>query len=267
MVRRLVSGRPLFQGDREHIHHMLLARGWSQRHVALVLYGVCATFGLLAAIFTKTSSPTTGFALFVLAVAVLVAVGQLRYHEMDEFKAGVKRNVTDRRIRVANNIRVRRASLAVSKASNLNDLLNSISQMLEFGEFVHAELCLGQAGNAQSNERALQLGPNAHVKGAAMRNGRIAWAWSKGDLDPESVIGSRHCWSVRLPLGSNGTNWGWINLYRDFASEPLLVDINYICDLFRRELSVAVERILRADQTIVNSHTLSMSVSAGKLTN
>src|SRR6266581_7052387 len=65
MVRRLIGGRPIFQGDSEHIHHMLLARGWSQRHVALVLYSVCAAFGLLATIFTKTSSPLTGFGLFV----------------------------------------------------------------------------------------------------------------------------------------------------------------------------------------------------------
>ncbi|HXM35828.1 MAG TPA: MraY family glycosyltransferase, partial [Pyrinomonadaceae bacterium] len=36
MARRMISGRPVFQGDSEHIHHMLLARGWSQRHVALV---------------------------------------------------------------------------------------------------------------------------------------------------------------------------------------------------------------------------------------
>ena len=30
IARRFLSGRPLFKGDREHIHHMLLARGWSQ---------------------------------------------------------------------------------------------------------------------------------------------------------------------------------------------------------------------------------------------
>src|SRR4051812_8017623 len=28
--RRLLSGKPVFKGDREHIHHKLLARGWSQ---------------------------------------------------------------------------------------------------------------------------------------------------------------------------------------------------------------------------------------------
>ena len=53
MGRRLVSRKPVFQGDNEHIHHMLLARGWSQRRVALVLYGVCAAFGLLALIFPR----------------------------------------------------------------------------------------------------------------------------------------------------------------------------------------------------------------------
>src|SRR5205814_8856097 len=42
IARRFISGKPLFQGDREHIHHMLLARGWSQRRVALVLYSVSA---------------------------------------------------------------------------------------------------------------------------------------------------------------------------------------------------------------------------------
>jgi membrane associated rhomboid family serine protease len=37
MGRRLISRHPIFQGDNEHIHHMLLARGWSQRRVVLAL--------------------------------------------------------------------------------------------------------------------------------------------------------------------------------------------------------------------------------------
>src|SRR6266478_1954305 len=78
MARRLIGGRPILQGDGEHIHHMLLARGWSQRRVVLILYSVCAMFGLFAALSTKTSSPMTGFVLFVIAAAVIVAVGHLR---------------------------------------------------------------------------------------------------------------------------------------------------------------------------------------------
>jgi hypothetical protein len=93
MGRRLVSRKPVFQGDNEHIHHMLLARGWSQRRVAIVLYGVCAMFGLLALMFPATGSKLTGFMLFVISVAVIVAVGHLRYHEVEEIRAGVKRNL------------------------------------------------------------------------------------------------------------------------------------------------------------------------------
>lgn len=268
VARRLISGRPLFQGDSEHIHHMLLARGWSQRHVALVLYGVCAVFGLLATLSTQTSSPVLGFILFVIVVAVIFAVGRLRYHEMDEIKAGVKRNVGDRRIRVANNIRVRRASLAVSKAANVGELLQAVSQMLDFGEFAYAEVRLGKPGNADENERALQSGSTGRrVKGAELRNGRVAWSWSRADVEPDEIIGSRKFWSVRLPLGTEQDDWGWINLYREFAAEPLLVDINYLCDLFRQELSEAAERIFQADEQRISSPKLGMSVSAGKLTN
>src|SRR4029077_7800363 len=56
IARRFLSGKPIFQGDREHIHHMLLERGWSQRRVALVLYGVSALFGLLAMLFVNSGN-------------------------------------------------------------------------------------------------------------------------------------------------------------------------------------------------------------------
>ena len=267
MARRLVSGQPMFQGDGEHIHHMLLARGWSQRRVVLILYAVCALFGLLATIFTKTSSPTTGFALFVIAVAVTIGVGHLRYHEMDELRAGVKRTVGDRRIRLANNIRVRRASLALSKASNLNELFDAMRQMLESGEFVYARVRLGQAGNADDNDRALKFAGNSRAaRGAELRNGRISWSWARTDLDAEEVVGSLRFWSIRLPLATARGDWGWINLYREFTTEPLLVDMNYLCDLFRLELSEATERVLRANDSRAAAPKLGISVSAGKLT-
>jgi len=266
MARRLISGRPVFQGDREHIHHMLLARGWSQRQVVFVLYGVCAAFGLLATIFTKTSSPLTGLVLFVIGVAVIVALGHLRYHEMDEIRAGVKRNLGDRRIRVANNIRVRRASLALSKASDLGELLETVGQMLEFGEFVYAQAQLGKVGEPEEAERALRMaGKSRATKRAELRGGRISWFWSRDHRDGEEIESSRHYWSVRLPLSTKEADWGWINLYREFDSEPLLVDMNYLCDLFRRELSAATERVLHEKEGHTAAAKLSLSASGGKV--
>src|SRR5678809_492394 len=146
MGRRLVSRKPIFQGDSEHIHHMLLARGWSQRRAALVLYAVCALFGVVALIFPATGSTLTGFMMFVISVAVIIAVGHLRYHEVDELRAGVKRTVGHRRLRVANNIRVRRAGVALSQAASLDEVFEALRRMLEFEEFAYANVQLGQAG-------------------------------------------------------------------------------------------------------------------------
>jgi len=220
MARRLVSRKPVFKGDNEHIHHMLLARGWSQRRAALVLYGVCAMFGLAALIFPATGSKLTGFMLFVISVAVIIAVGHLRYHEVEELRAGVKRTVADRRLRVANNIKVRRAALALSKASDLDEMFEATRHLLDFGEFSFANAQVGQGGR------------------------RVFWSWSRtnGSQRPRTE------WSLRLPLVKDGVEWGWVNLYRGFDNEPLLVDTNYLIDLFRREFTDAAARILMREE-------------------
>lgn len=266
MARRMIGGRPIFQGDSEHIHHMLLARGWSQRRVVLILYAVCAAFGLLAALFTKTSSPQTGFVLFVIAVAVIIAVGNLRYHEVDELRAGVKRTVGDRRIRVANNIRMRRASLSLSKATNLNELFDAMALMLEFEEFSYANVQLGQAGRAEVNERAFKAieqrlaGPPVEF-----RNGRIGWSWHRQGVNAEQVVGSSAFWCFRLPLATKNGEWGWINLYRPIDGPPLLLDMNYLTSLLRTELSEAAERALQSFAKPVSAGQIPLRVTAGKI--
>src|SRR5262249_24186022 len=48
MLRRGLRGRPMFSGDKEHIHHRLLALGLSHRSVVLVLYAVALALGGLS---------------------------------------------------------------------------------------------------------------------------------------------------------------------------------------------------------------------------
>jgi len=264
MGRRLLSRKPVFQGDNEHIHHMLLARGWSQRRAALVLYGVCALFGLTALIFPATGSKLTGFMLFVISVAVIIAVGHLRYHEVDELRAGVKRTVGERRLRFANNISVRRAALALSKASDLHEMFDATRHLLDFGEFTFANAQVGQPGRADMNERAYETSLQRHPKQALeFRNGRVFWSWSE-DGETDDVPRSRSDWSFRLPLVKDGVEWGWLNLYRGMSSDTLLVDTNYLTDLFRREFTDAVERIFTLHEVPVVESAMVMEASAGK---
>jgi UDP-GlcNAc:undecaprenyl-phosphate GlcNAc-1-phosphate transferase len=266
MARRLIGGRPIFQGDGEHIHHMLLARGWSQRRVVLILYSVCAVFGLLAALSTKTSSPVTGFVLFVIAAAVIVAVGHLRYHEVDELRAGVKRTVADRRIRVANNIRVRRAGLALSRASSLNEVFEALRQMLEFEEFACAKVQLGQPGHADMGERAFasieQVRPLQQVE---FTNGRIVWCWKREGVVDDDIMGSCDYWCFRLPLSTETGEWGWMTLYRPLNGSPLLLDLNYLSGFLRVELSKAAERVIRSFDEPARPSKVGLRMTAGKI--
>ncbi|MEO8251729.1 MAG: MraY family glycosyltransferase [Chloroflexota bacterium] len=46
IIRRVLSGAPIFAPDKRHVHHRLLALGLSQRSAMLVLWAVSAVFGL-----------------------------------------------------------------------------------------------------------------------------------------------------------------------------------------------------------------------------
>jgi len=248
MLRRFISGKPLFEGDREHIHHMLLERGWSQKKTALALYGVCALFGLLTLLFVETSDHTTGLVLFVVGVAIVLVVSHLRYHEVEEIKASVKRNVGDRRVRGANNITVRRASHSLAKARTLAEFFEAVVSVLEIGEFAQAVMIIGGAGDPAANEAILsrELGVPA-LRQAHMRDGMIWWTWTTKDMNTRTVGNSTGLWSLRIPLATGNTSLGYFNLYRELERDSVLLDINYLCTLFQEQLAKAAERLLREE--------------------
>jgi UDP-GlcNAc:undecaprenyl-phosphate GlcNAc-1-phosphate transferase len=246
LVRRFISRKPLFAGDREHIHHKLLERGWSQRRVAFALYGACALFGLLALLFTSDGGGgrLTGLILLTTGAAVVLIAGRLRYHEVDEVRAGIKRNLSGRRVRAANHVRVRRASRALSQARNLGDLLAAVCEMLELGEFVYATVQLGPGGDEEECKRVLaRAAGDRRAAGAEVRGGLVCWEWERGDAVGREVLGSHLYWTLRMPLATDTAGWGYINLYREFGGEELLLDVNYLCNLFQKEMAQAAERV------------------------
>jgi UDP-GlcNAc:undecaprenyl-phosphate GlcNAc-1-phosphate transferase len=48
IVRRVARGRSPFTPDRGHIHHRLLDLGLSHRNTVLLIYGICATLGVMS---------------------------------------------------------------------------------------------------------------------------------------------------------------------------------------------------------------------------
>jgi UDP-GlcNAc:undecaprenyl-phosphate/decaprenyl-phosphate GlcNAc-1-phosphate transferase len=257
LARRFLSRKPLFQGDREHIHHMLLERGWSQRRVVLVLYGVSAIFGLLAMMSVNSGNSLTAVVLFVVGVAVVLALGKLRYHEVDELRASVKRNIGERRARAANNLGMRRACQAVSSASTLNELFDGVLEVLALGHFAYAAAQLSCNGSLEVNERALALAKqDGSMRYATINEGRIHWTWKDNDFKTVDVVGSDRFWAMRLPLGNAEGSLGYLNLYRQFDAEALLFDVNYLTTVFQPAVAKAAERIFADARTSATRHLI-----------
>jgi hypothetical protein len=147
-------------------------------------------------------------------------------------------------------------------------LFEAVSYLLESGEFAYACMQIGHPAGGEVNERAVRASEKEQTKrGPELRNGRIFWSWSRAAIEAEDVVDSGSFWCLRLPLATANGQWGWMNLYREFENDPFLVDMNYLSELFRRQLSEAGERILKAfAEETVDTSEIAMRVSAGKST-
>ncbi|MCL2336718.1 MAG: undecaprenyl/decaprenyl-phosphate alpha-N-acetylglucosaminyl 1-phosphate transferase [Firmicutes bacterium] len=71
IFRRCYQRRPIFQPDKHHLHHQLMAMGLNHRQTVLVIYGLSAFLGLNAVVINLITSDQALVLLVILAVAVI----------------------------------------------------------------------------------------------------------------------------------------------------------------------------------------------------
>ncbi|MCL6559534.1 MAG: undecaprenyl/decaprenyl-phosphate alpha-N-acetylglucosaminyl 1-phosphate transferase, partial [Firmicutes bacterium] len=77
ILRRYKNGRRIFRADREHLHHRLLAIGFSHRGAVLVVYCISAVLGLSAIILTRLTTAQAVLLLFGVASCLLLLANRL----------------------------------------------------------------------------------------------------------------------------------------------------------------------------------------------
>jgi UDP-GlcNAc:undecaprenyl-phosphate/decaprenyl-phosphate GlcNAc-1-phosphate transferase len=82
IMRRGLRRKPIFQGDRGHIHHMILARGLRTRDAALVLYGVCTICAVLAVLQTLTRFHMRALVILLFLTLIGIGINALGYVEL-----------------------------------------------------------------------------------------------------------------------------------------------------------------------------------------
>lgn len=53
IIRRAINGQRIGEADKKHIHHKLIAMGYSHRSTVLIMYGFSAFFGLMAIVYSS----------------------------------------------------------------------------------------------------------------------------------------------------------------------------------------------------------------------
>jgi UDP-GlcNAc:undecaprenyl-phosphate/decaprenyl-phosphate GlcNAc-1-phosphate transferase len=223
--RRFLGGKPIFAGDRDHIHHKLLKRGLSQRGAVLVLYGVTASFALLCLVILHDAA-LIALVLTIIGIGIALGVQYLGYAEFSELQ-DVLRRTAERKRSVANNVEVRHAVEALNSCTDLNVLCGILRNSLQAIGFDGFRL----GHSLTETFLDVPCSPLQHTP-----DGELQLFW----CDERK---SKSMWELRLELNTeNNHSLGYFSLLRVGFENPLLVDFNFLSCEFRMALSSAVLR-------------------------
>jgi UDP-GlcNAc:undecaprenyl-phosphate/decaprenyl-phosphate GlcNAc-1-phosphate transferase len=235
ILRRLISGRPVFTADREHIHHKLLQHGLSHRQVVIILYGVSAMFALLSLFLLWPTGSSLGLVLAVLGTGIWIGVQRLGYPELGELARVAQRTFEQRQI-VINNLSIRRATEELKVARDCEQIRRILQAAFSSNDFdgfdVRFKLFPGESN------------PFASVLGSQARRGEGSFHWGKNaglkSLDGLAV------WTLSLDLVSSANRHrGALVVHRLYSDRNLQLDINLLVADFPVALADALDRTLQ----------------------
>jgi UDP-GlcNAc:undecaprenyl-phosphate GlcNAc-1-phosphate transferase len=230
VLRRLISGKPVFVADREHIHHKLLQLGMSHRKVVIVLYAVSAVFALLSLFLLWPSGPTLGLVLAVLGTGVWFGVQHLGYLEFGELRRVAQRTIDQREIFI-NNMAIRRAVEALKVTGNYDDLRRTLETAFRDNDLDAFDLWLHGLRDELPENYGLQL----------MLTGDPYLRWKK----PGShfSLEKTTAWSLTLDLvTTTNRRAGYLTMYRLYNERDLQLDVNLLTSAFPIALADALDR-------------------------
>lgn len=249
VLRRMLNGKPLFEADREHIHHKLLDRGLSQRTVVLILYGVTAALGLFSLAMLH-GQELVALVLTVVGSGICFGVQRLKYHEFSELRRVARRTLDQKQI-ITNNLNVRHTVESLRRCSDARDLRRILAETFLPLGFAGFNLALPE------ETRSDALSPLSH------------WRRYTGEDNcrlPAAVLDASWALKVRL-ISAAGERCGFFLLHREEANKPLLLDINLLAGDFQVALADAVKRILARGAPIAEHEAAAeqeqIAVSAG----
>jgi UDP-GlcNAc:undecaprenyl-phosphate/decaprenyl-phosphate GlcNAc-1-phosphate transferase len=213
ILRRFISGQPVFRADRQHIHHRLMELGISPVGVATLVYGISALCGLFSLALLSPGAAPIAVVLTVFGILAVVGLQRLYYNEVIEFGRFARYSLRQRRT-IPNNLVVRQASQHISTASDFP----AVCALLE-----------DAFGACEFDAFSLEL--------FSRRNRHLVHHWVRDSVSaqPLDIMGFKL-------LRRDRSLCGELTLSRSDAS-PLMLDLNLITAELRPALEQSVDRL------------------------
>lgn len=233
IIRRLISGRPVFTADHEHIHHKLLQHGLSHRQVVILLYGVSAGFAMLSLFLLWPTGSSLGLVLAVTGVGIWIGIQHLGYLEFGELARVAQRTFDQPQIFV-NNLAIRRAIEELKVARDYEQLRRVLVAAFDGNDFdgfeLKLELLPGEVVPLELVEPSSLHLPNS-------------FRWAKPGVSHN--LNNSSAWKLSLDLLSSSNHQrGILVVQRMYSRRDLQLDVNLLTGEFPTALADALDRTL-----------------------
>ncbi len=240
VIRRLISGRPIFTADREHIHHKLLQHGLTHRQVVILLYGVSAVFAMLSLFLLWPTGSSLGLVLSVLGIGIWIGVQHLGYLEFGEIARVAHRTLDQPQIFV-NNLAIRRATEELKVARDYDQVRRVLIAAFGSNDFDSFELKLDVLAGEFIPFEIIEAGSRCSDR---------SFRWNKPGVSQR--LDGTAVWTIALDLLSSGNRrCGTLMIHRLYSRRNLQLDVNLLTAEFPMVLADALDRTLAQSADLI----------------
>jgi UDP-GlcNAc:undecaprenyl-phosphate GlcNAc-1-phosphate transferase len=241
-LRRFMRGKKMFEPDREHVHHNLLAKGWSQRKTVMFIYAVTAFLAVMSVLIVNMRDIPAGLFILLLGGALILFVrkaGYFSFFALDKI-VGWIRDISDEAGVSHGRRTFLNLQIEISQSANLEQMWENVCEALDQLGFDLGEMTMAEKGLPFVAGAA----PGPHGVEACRPGACFEWTRQDLDRDKRGYLSQRSLLKIELPLmdkqGAHlGTLWLVKNLSNATVSDFTLRRVEQL----RRSVVSTLEKI------------------------
>jgi len=222
ILRRWSHKLPISAADRQHVHHKLLAMGFTHRRSVLLLYVACATLGAAALLISAGRGTLTAIVVGSLALLAFFSVRVMGTLRLNDLLDRVSQDWALGR-------RSAQARVAVEKTLNL---IGSAPDVAAAWNACRDAFCAMGLDHAELRVLSPELaGPHP-------------WLWSR--IDGRSVAPGLDAWRVKLCLKGASRTFGVLEMAKCLHEGPVLPEAPELALRLRDQMTGRLEQLTAA---------------------